>query len=371
MRKILFIMPSLSGGGAEKVLLDILNNIDSSIYSIDLLLILNKGIFKNNIPSSVNTIELYRFKICQRIDLYLSKYFSCYFEKKTIRSKLRNKQYDVIVSFLEGDGLRKHQYITSHAKKNITWVHIDLYNFHYTKVNFKKGEEEKIYSLMDEIVFVSKDAKINFIKRFPSNKVQKRIILNPINRIEIQEKSKENVFFFKKKFTICLVGRLVAQKAYDRLLRVARKLKYDGYNLDFIILGDGILKKQLLSLCKEFNLEDTVHFLGFIKNPYPYIKNADIYLNTSSAEGFSLVIGEALCLAKACVATTTAGPVELLQNGKYGLLVGHSDDSIYDGIKYLIDNPEKLNYFEQMAKERSYFFDINNTMREINKLLSL
>lgn len=369
VKKLLFIMPSLNGGGAEKVLIDILRNIDYNFFSVDLCLILNRGELLDDVPKEVNVFFLYSKKIFHRLDLYFTKYISNFFESRRIQQRLKNKKYDTIISFLEGDGIKKHQYVSQFGSRNLTWIHIDLYNYHYTDRIFKKGEEERIYNSMDDIFFVSNDAKSNFEKLFPNNKISKKVLYNPIDREEIRKKSQEIITFQKRKFTICSVGRLVEQKSYERLLRLAKRLQMDNYDIDFLILGEGMLKSNLLAKSKELGVDKMVHFLGFIKNPYPYIKTSDIYLNVSQSEGYSLVLCEALCLGKAVVFTKTAGPIELLDSGNYGVLTEHDDESIYRGVKLLLDNHDFLIHFENKAKERSEIFNIGRMMEDIRELL--
>ena len=358
-------MPSLNGGGAEKVLIDILHNIDFKQYHVDLCLILNQGQLLNDVPKSVNVFYLYSKLIFQRLDLYASKYISSRLESNRIKNKLGDKRYDTIISFLEGDGIKKHQYVTQFGAKNLTWVHIDLYNYHYTKNSFRKGEEEMAYSSMDEILFVSKEARDTFRQLFPNNEKPKKVVYNPIDKESIIKKSKEFIDFNKSKITICSVGRLVEQKSYERLLVLAKKLKDGGYDIDFLILGDGLLYERLLVKSKELEVDKMVHFLGFIKNPYPYIAKADIFINVSQSEGFSLVLCEALCLGKAVVFTETAGPTELLNRGEYGILTKHDDESIYKNVISLIDNQELLFFYEKKALERASIFDLNKMMRDI------
>jgi glycosyltransferase involved in cell wall biosynthesis len=194
------------------------------------------------------------------------------------------------------------------------------------------------------------------------------VLYNPIDRDSIIIKAKKTDIK-KRKFTICSVGSLTEVKRFDRVIRLAKKLKDDGYDIDFWIIGDGLLRKELLELVSNLGLNDMVHFLGFINPPYPYIRVADILLLTSKAEGFPLVLCEALCLGVPVIATACTGPIEILDRGKYGVLCNHDDDSIYLNVKSLIDDKTKLEAYAFASEKRSKMFNIHVTMQNFYDII--
>lgn len=373
MKKILFIMSSLSGGGAEKVLIDILNNFNYSEYYVDLFLENGIGVYIKDVPPDVNILSVYKkrtllIKTVHRI-LKFAKLYNAYCKlihvhcfKKKIAAR-----YDVIVSFMEGWPLKYHSTVINRAAKNITWIHLDLFLWHYTSSIMSQDEERKYYDLMDLLVFVSSDAKKAFQKLYRVHG-EHHVVYNLIDRDKILKRSLQ-VNVLKQRMTVCSVGRLTEQKRYDRLIRVAKRFKEEGYELDFWILGEGELEHRLKQQCIELNVSERVHFLGFINPPYSHVKAADIYLSTSDAEGFPLVVCEALCLGSAIVATKTTGPMELLDNSKYGILVDKDENAIYDGLKCLIDNPDTLAHYKRMALERAQMFDVSSAMSQIYGIL--
>lgn len=291
--KLLFIYGPLGGGGAERVLIDLLSNLDQEKYDIDLCLMTGQGILLPEVPSHVNIIPLWpTYTNYYKLAFRLSKWgITDYLFKRVLANKLGSK-YDVEISFLEGMPLKLHALMKTTAKK-ITWVHCDLYNFHYTNNQFKKGEELKAYSKMDTIVCVSNDALLAFNKRFPTCDTTKQVIYNPVDIAKIQLLSTAFVPVKTERFTIVTVGRLTMPKKIDRILRLAARLKNEKVNCQFQIIGDGELKTDLQKLASELQVEDCVEFLGFVKNPYPYIKNADLMVVSSGFEGFGLVVCEA------------------------------------------------------------------------------
>ena len=368
--RILYIMPSLSGGGAEKVLIDVLKYTDYSKYDVDLCLIINRGVYLDEIPSFVNRKCVYceNDGLLYKLHFVLAKYFniSC-FQLYRI-NRVVEQNYDVIISFMEGISVKFHSYVLNKGRTNVSWIHIDLLTKHYTNHYFYSFlEERSIYKRMDKIAFVSDDAKRGFVKLFNVDG-QLTTIYNPIDRENIVLLSKKNVID-KNRFTICSVGRLMPQKAYDRMVRLAYHLKKNNVDVDFWILGTGYLEAELRRLARDLSVEDMVHFLGFKSNPYPYIAASDLFLSTSMTEGYPLVICEALCLGKPIIATAVSGSKEILADSEYGLLSEEDDDSLLKNTLRMITNNSLREYYSNRAVEKSLDFDVQSTVDNIYKFI--
>ena len=119
----------------------------------------------------------------------------------------------------------------------------------------------------------------------------------------------------------------------------------------------------------ELNLTGKVELKGFVKNPYPYVAQADLYLSSSNVEGFSLALGEALCLGVPVLATRSGGAEEVLKGGEFGMLVPIDEEAIYRGIKSLLDNPSLYAELQQKAQKGKEQFDVKRTMEIITDLL--
>lgn len=111
-----------------------------------------------------------------------------------------------------------------------------------------------------------------------------------------------------------------------------------------------------------------MQFLGFKKNPFPYVKNADMMFSCSGYEGFCLVICEAMCLGVPVVSTKTAGPIEILDNDKYGLLADHNDESMYQTVKRMVLDKRLRSYYSKIGRERVLDFSVKKAIRQIEKL---
>ena len=159
------------------------------------------------------------------------------------------------------------------------------------------------------------------------------------------------------------------QKRFDRLINVCAMLKRDNYDVDTWIIGEGQLRPNLEQQIQRLGLNESVSLLGFKDPPYPYINQADLFVSTSETEGFSLVVAEAFALGIPVVSTKTTGPIELLEEGKYGVLVEKDELSIYKGVKLLIESDEQRKHYAKKSLERSQSFDIGNTMVEIYNVL--
>lgn len=373
-KKILFIIPSLTGGGTEKVLVDILQNLNFDQYEVSLFIEFAEGVYMNEIPSNVEVISLYMrhtiwhdrwFRLLRLLHIYTCYHSSVY--KYLIRHLLRGKRFDTIVSFMEGSALKFHSYICHKSHNNISWVHIDIKKKHWTLDFFRCSEDEReAYLQMDKIVCVSEDVRHAFLDLYPSLADRSLVIYNPINRNKI---IKEADRIEKNRFTICMVGRLNQQKRYDRALAVAKMLHEDGCDFELWILGDGNLEVPLKQMTYTYGIEEHVRFLGFKKPSYGYMKTADIFLNTSEAEGYPLVICEALCLGLAIVATNISGTKEILAGSEYGLLTDETEEAIYCGIKRMMEDEGLRETYRKKALEHSSKFDIENTMSKIYQIL--
>ena len=375
-KRILFVMQSLYDGGAEKLLVDMLNNFDYSKYDIDLLLEHDFGNYANLVPLEVRKIILFyniNRPLLERMIGKIMSYFGLYyfyilfFRRQIIIDKMKGEKYDTIISFLEGRSLVYHSFILKQGIRHLSWVHVDLFNFHWTKRYFKSNKhEKKCYELMDDVIFVSNDAKNKFQQLFNVT-TSTKVIYNLIDCKTIVLRANE-FKVEKRKFTVCLVGRLVRQKQFDSIIRVARIFVDNGYDIDFWIVGAGCLESDLSKMIHDLHLDDNVHLLGY--KPNVYIKCADLFVSCSLAEGFSLVVAEALCLGKAIVSTKTVGPVELLgSNSEYGVLADNDDESLYNAIKLFVNDYNKVFVYQDKAAKRSLMFDVEKTMNEIYSIL--
>ncbi len=370
-KRILFIDGPLGGGGAERVLIDILHNIDYECYDVDLAVICRGGTLMDEVPAQVRVIELWpgynlAYKLAYRTSKWLR--FNLLFSLVINGPKLR-RDYDIEISFLEGMPLKLGAMRTTKTRK-ATWVHADLFTHRYEAGQFYPGEELRAYNSMDVVVNVSKDCEAAFCKRFPECNAVKRVIYNPIDRVKIDRMAGEyEIDRQDNVLTVITVGRVSPPKKPDRLLQVAKMAQQAGMPVRFKWVGDGELREKMEVLRDEMGLQDTVEFTGFIKNPFPHIKTADLMMVTSDFEGFCLVICEAMCLGVPVISTRTAGPTEIIGNNEYGILTDISAEALFDALKRWVNNPSERKAVAKKALARPDAYSVDKTINELYNLI--
>lgn len=370
-KNILIVNNTLGEGGAEKVLIDILDKFDYEKYNVKLLLLKKEGVHFNKLNKNVKLKFLYpnlkiKNELLKKIwnfiqyrsmkHLYVIIYF--------LYAGLKN---DVEIAFLEGEPTKFVSRSINKKSKKIAWVHTDLIKCRPERVNL---EDIEVYKKFDKVVCVSEIAKRSFCKIYKNECCEPNVIYNLINVDKINELSKEEIGFKFKKPTIVSIGRLTKLKRFDMIIRAHRMLLDMGIDNDLLILGIGEDEKKLKNLVKKLNVEDSVHMLGFIDNPYPYIKHGTIFAVASEFEGFSLVTAEAITLGKPIVSTSNGGVDELLKNGQYGkILIQNTYEDLANAIKEILNNPSSLEYYNKRCIERSKIFKGDEILSNIYSII--
>lgn len=380
--KILIHIPQLIYGGAEKVLVDFTNYLVGKGHDVEILETYEKGFLKsefvegvkfNAICSKEYTEKYYvsledikkERNILKKIKLIAKKVFiTCVgYEKLAVRftKKFYNdKEFDIAINYLE---TQSPKFILENisAKKYLQWIHTDVSKS--DELEFLK--DEKICAKIDKFICVSKYSKKQFENKYLNLSLNTEVIYNFYNSKKIIElaNSKKNIYS-DEFFYILSVGRLVDAKGYARALEVFSKLKTEGFKFKYYIIGDGILKDKLLSQINELGLTDEVKLLGIKENPYPYIKQCDLFLLPSLFEGFPTVTIEALILNKYILATEVAGIHEQIYSTNLGKVVENNEISLYEGLKTEINNGKT----KEVKKEFS--LDIIDNNWNYDKFLS-
>lgn len=389
MKRVLIAIHTLQMGGVEKIVINLLKNIDKEKFDVTLLSIVNDGIYINEVKKIPNIKYKYFFnslfkksrdntnspfnKITSKIMniiwkyyLFMIKYFPKYLYKKNIKEK-----YDIEISFLEGKVAKIIANSPNHDSKKMVWIHTDIENI--CRMNIFKSLQEEIdcYNKFDKIVCVSSDVKNHFIHK---TGITENILIqtNPINSEEIIEKSKEKILENLKKdgLVLCAVGRLAYEKGFDRLLKIHKRLLSENIKNTVWIVGEGGERKRLEKYISANNLENTVDLIGYTSNPYKYIKNADIFVCSSRIEGLSSVVIEATILEKPIVTTMCSGMTDILgEDNENAMIVSNNTDDLYLGIKKMITDNELRRTYENNIKNISNEFNINHVIKNIENLL--
>lgn len=366
MKKVLISIYNLQGGGAEKVLINLLHSFDYTKYDVTLLILRKEGIYLNKIPNKIRIIYGFKTLFGRRIS---NKVFS-FFKPDILYKMFIKENFDVEISFLEGYATKIISGSSSDSKK-IAWVHADFNTYHWTDSIFSYEEELLYYKSFDYIVCVSNECMKSFNKVF--GLYNKTITIYNLLDKDLESYPKvnfKNVFKCSEKIKLLYVGRLEKEKGVDRLIYAYKDILDKGYkDTHLLILGDGSFKNMLSEYISNNNIGDYVSLIPFKENVYDYMLSSDYIIVPSYSESYSMVLAEGVSLNKVCISTDTVGSREVLDNGKYGLIVDNSKEGIVEGvIRVLLDDNLKNRYISNM-EDGNYIFRREVILSEIFKLI--
>ncbi|MCD7033151.1 glycosyltransferase [Metabacillus sp. GX 13764] len=393
-KNLLFVIPSLSAGGGEKSLINLLTQIDFEKYQVDLLLFNRSGEFISLLPKQVNIIKLNQdyelfsknlflslkgfilkkqvslaysrllFTILSRVilDKAKSEQYAWKYVQQSINSLEKN--YDAAIGYLEKSSI---YFVVEKvkAKKKIGWIHTNYLN---------SGMDEKIdrsfFQHLDHLVTVSKECADSLKIKFKpmTNKIE--VIYNIVSPQTVRSLANQNVSDrynqAENRKKIITVARLSPEKGIDLAVKACKILVEKGHRIQWIVLGEGSERDKLELMIKELNLNNHFFLAGVKKNPYPYMKDADIYVQPSRYEGKSIAIDEAKILAKPIVVTDFDSAKDQIIHEVNGLIVEKDEQGIAKGIdKLLRDTLFKQSLSKNLQMEKL------GTEEEIQKLYTL
>ena len=363
MKKILFAVKNMNVGGVEKSLLSLLNTLDRTEYEVDLLLLEEYGGFLNAIPDWVNVIVCKDYAAIKdevnlppvqvmknhlkngrwgRVVMLLPAYLLTkttkdyrYYNKAVFSTVGRlPKHYDVAVAYTS-----IIHYLTwfvdfhVDADEYVGWIHFDV-----SKITPDRKMLLFLHQKMKKIYVVSQSALDAFTAMFPELKEKSELRYNVVDKNQIlalAETPAESIREPGVK-TIVTLGRLTGEKGQDIVPEVAARLKDDGLSFRWYLIGDGGLKKQIEEKSKALDVENEIVLLGTKTNPYPYLKQADLYVQTSVHEGFCITLAEAKAFGMPIVSTDFAGAHEQLDNRQDCTVVKRSAEELYIRISEMI-----------------------------------
>lgn len=364
--KILFLIHDLSVGGAEKVLVNLVNNMDESKFDITVMTLFDVGVNKQFLAPHI------RYKSCFKRMIRGNSHLLKVLSPRQLHNWLIKDKYDIEVAYLEGPAARIISGCSDEKVKLVSWIHTEQFTKKRASAAFRGYEEAKrCYGKFHKVVCVSEEVKKDFCKLYPN--IEDTLVLYNTNESNmIKQKAQEMVEEFETdncKVRLIGVGKVLKNKGFDRLARIHKRLLMDGYNLHTYILGVGEQQSEIERYIIENELEHTFTFLGYQTNPYKYVAKSDLFVCASYVEGFSTAATEALIVGTPVCTTSVAGMKEMLgENNEYGIIVENSEDALYHGIKKLLDNPELLAHYRQMAEERGKVFSTEKTVQAVEKM---
>ncbi|MDO4514881.1 MAG: glycosyltransferase [Lachnospiraceae bacterium] len=359
MKKILFAVKNMNVGGVEKSLLSLLNTLDRTEYEVDLLLLEESGGFLNAIPDWVNVVvckdyasikdevnlppvrvimdHLHNGRIGRAVKLLVayartkvSRDYTYYYKAVFSTVGRLSKHYDVAVSYTSIISYLTW-FVDFHvdADEYIGWIHFDV-----SQIEPDRKMLLDLHEKMKKIYVVSQSALDAFTAMFPELKEKSELRYNVVDKNRVLALAEEPVETIRQPGvkSIVTLGRLTSEKGQDIVPAVAKKLKQAGLPFRWYLIGEGGLRKQIEEKTKELGVENEVVLLGTKINPYPYLKQADLYVQTSVHEGFCITLAEAKAFDLPIVSTDCAGAHEQLDGQKHCAVVKRSTTELTNAI---------------------------------------
>ena len=354
MKKILFFINTLNGGGAEKVLVDLVNNLSPQKFQITVQTFLDAGVYRSSLKEHIRykTIIRLRNPFLRRIaiKLYMKLIPTKYLYKRFIED-----DYDCEVAFLEGFPTRVIGMSGNQKPCRIGWLHTDIINYPDSCSAYtKKFSEKMAYESLDKIACVSEAARENLIKKYKIPKEKTAVIYNIIDDEDVRQKGCREIGEVISRPLLISAGRLTEQKGYDGLLRIHKRLIDDGIDHTLWIVGEGEKRQELEEYIKANRLK-TVKLLGFQENPYQYMAKADVFVSSSIVEGFGMVMTESVILGVPVISTNTAAVYEPAEAPRCSV-VANNPEQLYEEIRKVLSDENELERLRADVRGKQAFF---------------
>ena len=393
-KKILFIMPSMFIGGAERSLLGLFDVINYEKYDISLFLYRHEGEFLSYIPSNVNilpSIEEYKtFDVPISSLLFSQKWrfgirrllskaalnIHCLFsgEKRGVWMSMQYiskyllpllpeipGSYDLGIMFLGVPDSLIHRV---NAKKRIAWCHTD-----YDTLYPNKKMDRETYQAIDHLIFVSDSCRQKILYYYPELFQNTLVIENILAKSLILRQASEPIKDMRSLdngYVLLSIGRFSYAKNFDNIPDTCKRLLQAGLHVKWYLIGYGGDEPLIRQKIAESHMEQHVIILGKKENPYPYINACDLYVQPSRYEGKCVTVREAQMLGKPVVITNYATSASQLEDGVDGVIVPMDNEGCAAGIAALLRDKEALKRLSDTCRQRDY-----SNADEVNKLYSL
>ena len=366
-KKILFLIHDLGHGGAEKVLVNLVNNMDPKQFDIHVTALFGGGVNEQFLAPHVHYRAIYSKSFPG--NSHVMKLLT----PKQLHKLYIREHYDIEVSYLEGPCARIISGCTDPTTKKVCWIHIEQRTQKRAAVSFRNYREAlKCYNAFDRIICVSDAVRKDFLGLLPVN-VPTEVLYNTNESEKIlaaAEEATETGLFVPGEIKLIGVGKLLQSKGFHRMLLIVEQLRREGHPVHLYILGIGPMEAELKKQAAELGIADSVTLLGYQTNPYKYVAKCDLFVCASFAEGFSTAATEALIVGTPVCTVEVSGMKEMLgEHNKWGLVTDNDDEALYEGIKSLLDNPDKLAHYQRQAEIRGKSFSTENTVKAVEEML--
>lgn len=368
--KIAFYIESMVVGGAERVLIDIVNNLDYKKFDVTVISIFKKSIYKNYSEQfeemfSPNVHYKYLVDNTNKLKYTIFNYlFSHNFGSFLYRLSVKDR-YDIEVAFYEGmptDFVAK----SSQNSKKFAWLHTNQQRLYENYNQEDLNKVQKKYTHFDCVFGVSNDVCKSFKKYFGNINV--KTIYNPINAEKIKSLSKESINIIPNNTPLFIsVGRQIKLKGYDRLINCFYQLKKEGLSFELWLVGYGDETDSLKNQIDNLNLQSEIKLLGHQNNPYSYVSKADYFVCSSYVEGLSTVVLEALALGVPIITTNCSGMSEIFGEYNCGCICDNNEKALYEALKQACNSHPSEDMLRQINIRNNYF-SLSERISEIEKI---
>ena len=366
MKKILFLIHDLGHGGAEKVLVNLVNNMDRTKFDITVMALFGGGVNEQFLSKDIRYVTVFDKMIPG--NSHIMKLFT----PKQLHKWFIKERYDIEIAYLEGPAVRIISGCTDPDTKLVSWIHCTMHSEREFSVGMRSYSEAKACMAPFHCnVFVSQGVKDAFEQYC---QIQNGIVLYNTNEsdkiIAMASQIPSENCFHENEVKLIGIGKIETVKGFDRLARIHKRLIDDGYPVHTYILGEGSKKEELSNYLIQESIRDSFTFLGYQTNPYQFLKNCDLFVCSSHSEGFSTAATEALIVGTPVVTTLVSGMKEMLGEGnEWGIVTENDEESLYQGIKRLLDDPALLAHYKEKAAQRGKTFSTANTVSAVEDML--
>lgn len=369
MIKVLFLIHDLGRGGAEKVLVNLVNNMDLTKFEVSVISLFGGGVNEQFLRPEIKYRSI--FPKMFPGNSHVMKLFS----PKLLHKWIIKEKYDIEVSYLEGPSARIISGCKNPSTKLISWIHGEQHTMKILAFAFRTEKEAvECYERFDKTICVSEFVKNDFCSII-NYKGAAEVLYNTVesDKIRLLGTEKEDLLQDDGKIRLVAVGTLKESKGYGRLLRIINKLVMNNYPVCLYILGEGPMRNDIEAYIKANHMSQSITLLGYQTNPYKYVANCDLFVCASFAEGFSTAVTESLILGTPVCTVDVSGMRELLgNNNEYGIVTENNEYALYEGIKSLLNDDSLMKHYKQQAKCRGNNFETRSAVMAVeNMLLSL
>lgn len=384
MKKVLFVINTLGGAGAEKALLELLKRFSPEQYETSLYVLMDQGELIKQVPEYVKILNknysdasvlskdgkkilnrmilkrLFKRGAVWRNFFYLLSHMSDMLKKGKINpdkllwrvmsdsGQVMREYYDMAIAYLEGGSAYfVHDHVR--AAKKYAFLHVD-----YEYAGYSRKLDKDCYLDFDRVFTVSDEVKKSFLRVYPECELKTFVFHNLIDQEEIRRKALlpggfEDDYEGKR---ILTVGRLTAQKAYEVSIDAMKILKDHGVKVRWYVLGEGELRGKLQDKIHRLGLDRDFLLLGARENPYPYYAQCDLYVHATRFEGKSIAVQEAQTLGCTILVSDCSGNREQVLHGIDGMMCSLTAEAVSGQIELLLQDEEKCKILGQKAAKK-------------------